>query len=70
MHYKRLFLLFEPWRPIEPLLIPGFCSIKRTGGIQSQEKILVYRWILPLALLSTSYSIGKPRAKTSDVTLL
>ena len=26
------YVLFEPWRPIYPVLIPGFYSPKRTGG--------------------------------------
>ena len=56
--YMSMYVLFEPWRPIDPVLIPGFYSIKRTGGIHPQDRMLVYRWILPLAMLSTPLTHG------------
>ena len=30
--YSLKYVLFEPWKPIDPVLIPGFYSTKRTGG--------------------------------------
>ena len=64
-----MYVLFEPWRPIDPVLIPGFCGTKRTGGTHPQDRMLVYRWILPLAMLSTPLTrMGEARAKTTDVT--
>ena len=62
------YVLFEPWRPIEPVLISGFCSTKRTGGIHPQDRMQVYCWILPLAMLRTPLtqrlSISKKNSRT------
>ena len=52
------YVLFEPWRLIEPVLISCFCSTKRTGGTHPQDKMLVYHWILSLELLSTPLAHG------------
>ena len=60
------FFFFEPWRPIEPGLMSGFCSTKRTSGTHPQDRMLVYRWILPFGILSTLLTCGWGWGKGQD----